>query len=156
MGDPLPRCEFEGQDLIVRREVRLAGHVSAITPAVDEVMTVVREMGCAAGQEYEVEMALREALANAVRHGTRNDATRHVLCCVACDVRRGILLVVRDDGPGFDPRTLPSPIVGQNVFESHGRGIFMINQLMDDVRFEKGGTEIHMRKRSEPPGGDGR
>lgn len=149
MPDPLPSCEFDAHDLIVRRELRLPGHVSAITPAVDEVMAVVREMGCAAGQEHEVEMALREALANAVRHGTLNDPKKEVQCCVACDTRRGILLVVRDGGPGFDPSTLPSPIVGQNVFESHGRGIFMIYQLMDEVRFEKGGAEIRMRK--HPP-----
>ena len=41
---------------------------------------------------------------------------------------------------------MPSPLHGENVFESHGRGIYLINQLMDDVRFEKGGTEIHMKK----------
>jgi len=138
----------------VRREVQLPGHVSAISPAVDEVMTVVRDMGCAAGHEFEVEVALREALANAVRHGTRNDASRPVLCCVACDVGRGILIVVRDDGPGFDPAALPSPIVGEQIFESHGRGIFLINRLMDEVRFERGGTEIHMRK--QPKGAPGK
>jgi len=54
---------------------------------------------------------------------------------------------VRDPGPGFDPRDIPSPTVGQNVFRSHGRGIYLINQLMDEVSFDKGGTEIRMLKR---------
>ena len=63
-----------------------------------------------------------------------------------CDESRGMLIVVRDPGPGFDPQAVPSPLLGQNVFESHGRGIYLINQLMDEVRFEKGGTEIHMKK----------
>ena len=43
---------------------------------------------------------------------------------------------------------VPSPTMGQNVFSEHGRGIYLINQLMDEVRFEKGGTEIHMRKKA--------
>jgi anti-sigma regulatory factor (Ser/Thr protein kinase) len=58
-----------------------------------------------------------------------------------------MLIVVRDPGPGFDPDQIPSPIQGQNLYSTGGRGIYLINQLMDEVRFEKGGTEIHMVKR---------
>ena len=43
---------------------------------------------------------------------------------------------------------MPNPLEGENVFKSSGRGVFLINQLMDEVRFEKGGTEIHMRKKA--------
>lgn len=141
------RCEFDGDALTVRHEIRLPGHVSAITPAVDAVMAVVREMGCAGADETDVELALREALANAVRHGARNDPSREVHCCVACDPERGMLIVVSDNGDGFDPNALPSPLQAENLYETHGRGIYLINRLMDEVRFEKGGTEIHMLKR---------
>ena len=65
---------------------------------------------------------------------------------MGCDPNMGLLIVVRDPGTGFDPNTIPSPVIGQNVFSDHGRGIFLINQLMDEVKFERGGTEIHMRK----------
>ena len=91
--------------------------------------------------------ALREALANAVVHGCKGDPEKKIECCVACDETRGVLIVIRDPGQGFDPDTIPSPIHGQNIFETHGRGIYLINQLMDEVRFERGGTEIHMIKR---------
>jgi serine/threonine-protein kinase RsbW len=57
-----------------------------------------------------------------------------------------MLIVVRDPGPGFDPAGIPNPIVGENIYSNHGRGIYLINQLMDEVRFERGGSEIHMRK----------
>jgi serine/threonine-protein kinase RsbW len=57
-----------------------------------------------------------------------------------------MLIIVRDPGEGFDPSSVPSPVIGQNVFSTHGRGIYLINQLMDEVRYERGGTEIHMRK----------
>jgi serine/threonine-protein kinase RsbW len=66
--------------------------------------------------------------------------------CVACDQMRGLLIVVRDPGPGFDPASIPNPTIGENIFSEHGRGIFLVNQLMDEVYFERGGTEIHMRK----------
>jgi serine/threonine-protein kinase RsbW len=153
----LPHCEFESQDLLVKLDLTLPGDVNAITPFVGRVMKVVHELGCAEGQEFEIELALREALANAIEHGAGNDSSKPIECCVACDRDRGMLIIVRDPGPGFDPAKLPSPVLGQNLFSSGGRGIYLINQLMDEVRFEKGGTEIHMRKRPstgatpEPP-----
>ena len=54
--------------------------------------------------------------------------------------------MVRDPGQGFDPAQIPSPIDEQNVHSEHGRGVFLIHRLMDEVRYERGGTEIHMRK----------
>ena len=109
------------------------------------VRAVVQSMACAVGREREVEIALLEALSNAVIHGCKNDPDKKVECCVACDESRGLLIVIRDPGEGFDPASIPSPVVGQNLFSAHGRGIFLINQLMDEVRYEKGGTEIHMK-----------
>jgi serine/threonine-protein kinase RsbW len=146
---PSSRCEFEASDLIVKVDMTLPADVTAISPVVENVMQIVTEMGCAAGREFEIELALREALANAIEHGSGNDPSKQVECCVACDHARGMLIVVRDPGPGFDPASIPSPIQGQNLFSTGGRGIYLINQLMDDVKFEKGGTEIHMR--TNPP-----
>jgi serine/threonine-protein kinase RsbW len=58
-----------------------------------------------------------------------------------------MLIVVRDPGPGFDPGAIPSPTRGQNLYRHHGRGIYLISQLMDEVSYVRGGTEIWMRKR---------
>jgi serine/threonine-protein kinase RsbW len=151
MSSPaLTRCDFQTEDLLVQVDLTLPADANSITPIVGRVMRIVTEMGCAAGREFEIELALREALANAIEHGSGNDPSKQVECCVACDHARGMLIVVRDPGPGFDPSQIPSPIVGQNLFSTGGRGIYLINQLMDEVRYEKGGTEIHMRTR--PPG----
>jgi len=147
--EPLTRCEFDSSDLLVKIDMQLPGDAEAITPFVQKVMDVVGEMGCAAGREFEIEQALREALNNAIEHGIANGPSKQIQCCVACDHARGMLIVVRDPGPGFDPASIPSPIWGQNIFSTGGRGIYIINQLMDEVRFEKGGTEIHMRMK--PP-----
>ena len=58
-----------------------------------------------------------------------------------------MMIVVRDPGPGFDPDGVPSPLRGKRLHASHGRGIFLINELMDEVEYRRGGTEIWMRKR---------
>jgi serine/threonine-protein kinase RsbW len=145
MAETLPKCEFESKNLILKLQKKMEARVEAIPPFVEGVMKIVQSMGCAAGKEREVEIALLEALANAVVHGAKNDPSKEIECCVACDELRGLLVIIRDPGQGFDPASIPSPVVGQNLFSSHGRGIFMINQLMDEVRYEKGGTEIHMK-----------
>jgi len=146
---PFTHCEFDSSNLLVKLEETLPGDVGAIGPFIERIMAVVHEMGCAAGREFEIEVALWEALSNAIKHGSANDPSKPIQCCVACDRARGMLIVIRDPGPGFDPASIPSPIVGQNIFATGGRGIYLINQLVDEVRFEKGGTEIHMRMK--PP-----
>jgi serine/threonine-protein kinase RsbW len=142
-----PSCDFDPDRLLLRNEFIFAANVWEIPAVVDRIMRTIAEMDCAQGKEFEIEIALREALVNAVVHGCKSDSSKSVQCCVACDQERGVLLVVRDPGPGFDPHSLPDPLMGENLFASHGRGIYLINQLMDEVTFRHGGTEIHMRKR---------
>ncbi len=144
-SEPLIRREFDSGDLLVKLDVTLPADAKAVAPVIESIMAAIKEMGCAAGREFEIELALCEALANAIEHGSAHDPLKQIQCCVACDHTRGMLIVVRDPGPGFDPASIPSPVVGQNLFAAGGRGIYLINQLMDEVRFEKGGTEIHMR-----------
>lgn len=141
-----PGCAFEGKKLKVQLDITITAHVDSISPVVEAILALAREMKCAVGKEFEVETAVRESLANAIRHGCGDDCSKRVECCVACDESRGMLIVVRDPGPGFDPANIASPIVGQNIYSTHGRGIYLINQLMDEVRFERGGREIRMRK----------
>jgi serine/threonine-protein kinase RsbW len=127
-------------------EVTLTADINTISPVVTWAMRLVGEMEYAAGKEYEIEMALREALANAVLHGCKADPSKKIECSVTEDKDRGILIVVRDPGEGFDPAKLPCPTDEQNVFSDHGRGIYLISTLMDEVRYERNGAEIHMRK----------
>jgi serine/threonine-protein kinase RsbW len=127
-------------------EVMLAADVSTISPVVAWVMRLVGEMEYAVGKEFEIEMALREALANAVLHGCKADPRKKIECTVECAEDRGIVIVVRDPGEGFDVAKLPCPTDEQNVFSDHGRGIYLISTLMDEVRYERNGSEIHMRK----------
>jgi serine/threonine-protein kinase RsbW len=142
----LPACEFSIPNLALKLDELIPSEIGAISPIVDKLMRLIKESACAPGREFVVETALREALANAILHGNRQDPRKKVRICCACQAGRGIIIVVRDEGKGFDPARVPSPLMGKNIYSEHGRGIYLINLLMDEVRFERGGTEIHMRK----------
>ena len=146
MPDPI-RCDFDSEELIMSLETTIPAKVQAIGPVVDKILGETRKLGCAADKEFEIRTALHEALANAVVHGAKQDPEQEVEIWVGCDQERGMIIVVRDPGPGFDPKTVPSPLQAQRLYAEHGRGIYLIDQLMDEVRFEEGGTEIWMRKR---------
>ena len=120
--------------------------VRAISRAVDRLMQLLRRAHCIPGDEHDVELALREALANAVIHGNHNDASKRVYIRACAQPGDGVVLAVRDEGAGFDEAQLPDPLADENILSDHGRGIFLMKQFMDDVQFIEGGAEVRMRK----------
>ena len=145
--ESLPEKDFDPDKLHLLLRVTLSADRRTVDPVVQEVMAVVRQTKGIDGKEDAIELALQEALANAVIHGAKEDPSKIVECLVNNDEERGMLIIVRDPGAGFSPEAIPSCTVGENVYSNHGRGIFLINQLMDKVEFRKNGTEIHMVKR---------
>ncbi len=139
--------DFDADKLLLKLQITLNAQQAAVDGVVQNVMKAIHDSGCLTGKEDAIELALSEALSNAVIHGAKLDPTKVVECDIACDQNRSVLIVVRDPGDGFDPAKLPSPVLGENLYSNHGRGVYLINQLMDDVRFFKNGTEIHMIKR---------
>jgi serine/threonine-protein kinase RsbW len=125
----------------------IPSEVKAISPLVDRLMRLIEGSHCITGEEHAVQLALREAVCNAVVHGNRLDAHKlvHVRC--RCKVGQGISLIVSDQGQGFDPRTVPDSVTVETLEAEHGRGIHLMKLAMDEVSFEQRGTEVHMRKR---------
>ncbi len=122
------------------------------TPAsIPRVSEGVRQLlvgkGWSDDELMKVELALDEALANAIRHGCKNDPSKQVQCVVSTDAAGELVIVVRDPGPGFDPANVPNPLQGANLLKPSGRGVFLINELMDKVEFADGGREVVMQKR---------
>jgi anti-sigma regulatory factor (Ser/Thr protein kinase) len=97
----------------------------------------------------KIDLALQEALANGIRHGCKGDPTKSVQCSVTCDENGELMIVVRDPGPGFDLSQVANPLDSENMLKPSGRGVFLINQLMDQVAFADGGREVKMRKRRD-------
>lgn len=120
----------------------------ASIPTVSEgVRQLLIGKGWSDDELMKVELALDEALANAIRHGCRNDPTKQVQCVVSTDAAGELVIVVRDPGPGFDVAKVPNPLQGANLLKPSGRGVFLINELMDKVEFADGGREVVMQKR---------
>ena len=136
---------FTGAPLEVRTWVH--SEIGLISPLVGWLMDLIAATRCVSGKEEYVELALREALCNAMLHGNRLQARKlvHVRC--RCEYREGVYLVISDQGKGFDPKTLPDPLAVENLASEHGRGIHLMKLAMDEVSFEHGGTEVHMRKK---------
>jgi serine/threonine-protein kinase RsbW len=138
---------FESDKLILKLSIQMSADHNAVDSVVQSIMEVVAEMECAGDKETAIELALTEALANAVVHGAKADPSKIIECDVACDENHRMLIVVRDPGEGFDPSNIPNPVMGENLYSNHGRGIYLINQLMDEVKYLKNGTEIQMIKK---------
>ena len=96
----------------------------------------------------DIEIALREALANAAVHGNHEDPGKRVHVRCRCKAEEDVSIVVQDEGHGFDTNAVPDPTSPDTIESSHGRGIYLMKALMDEVRFEQSGTVVYMRKKS--------
>jgi len=129
----------------IQLEFSLRSEFAAISRFVDTLMQLIRKCRWVPGSEEDIEIALREALANAVIHGNHEDPGKQVY--VGCrGGTREVSIVVRDEGEGFDIDEVPDPTAPENIESSHGRGIYLMKTLMDEVRFERGGAVVYMRK----------
>jgi serine/threonine-protein kinase RsbW len=127
-------------------EAWMPSEIKAISPLLDRLMRLIEGSHCVCGEEPSVELALAEALNNAVVHGNRMDRQKLVQVLCHCEVGKGVSIVVTDQGQGFDPKEVPDPTVAENIGNDHGRGIWVMNCMMDEVSFERGGTAVRMRK----------
>jgi serine/threonine-protein kinase RsbW len=126
-------------------ERSLPSEVAAISPFVDRLMVLLRKCGCVPDGESDVEIALREALANAIIHGNHENPGKHVYVRCRCKPDE-VSIAVKDEGQGFDIKKMADPTAPENIESVHGRGIYLMKALMDEVRFEEGGVVVHMRK----------
>jgi serine/threonine-protein kinase RsbW len=132
----------------VELQQALSSKVAAISPFVEQLMRFVLNFRGADGSEIDIEIALREALANAVIHGNGDDSRKSVYVTCRCYMDGEVSVTVRDEGKGFDSSTVLDPTVLENLMFTHGRGIYLMKTLMDEVSFEEGGSVVRMRKNS--------
>jgi serine/threonine-protein kinase RsbW len=98
--------------------------------------------------ELEIETAVREAISNAVIHGNHEDPCKRVHVMCRCHSDGEVRITVRDEGAGFKSDAVPDPTSPENRLSTHGRGIYLMRMLMDEVSFVKGGSVVRMRKKS--------
>jgi serine/threonine-protein kinase RsbW len=130
-------------------ELKLPSRVESIAEATDAVVDAARRMGYSEEALFGIDMAVREAVTNAVLHGNRGDEAVAVEVGVA-DGESGVVVTVRDRGEGFDPEGVADPTAEENLLKASGRGILFMRNFMDDVRWERhpdGGTIVRMTKK---------
>ena len=135
----------------IELQQRLPSKIAAISPFVDRLMQflkmLIKKLRDVDGDEVDIQIALGEALANAVIHGNRENPHKCVYVTCRFSMDGEILLTVRDEGEGFDSRAIPDPTDRHNCLLPNGRGIYLMRALMDEVCFEENGKVVHMRKR---------
>jgi len=120
----------------------------AISSFVNQLMRFILKFRSADGSEIDIETALREALANAVVHGNGENSYKRVYVDCRCYMDGEVSITVRDEGQGFNSEEVANPTTPENLLCTHGRGIYLMKTLMDEVSFEDGGAVVRMRKNS--------
>lgn len=117
-------------------------NIRKIEPYVDEIMRSY----CIAESVYgNILISLTEAVTNAIIHGNAEDENKKVIVCVKDINDKNITFLISDEGSGFDPDKLPDPTAAENILKLGGRGVFLMRQLSDGVRFADEGRTVEMR-----------
>lgn len=89
-------------------------------------------------------VSLTEAVTNAVLHGNQSDCRKKVSICLS-HRQDALSISVSDEGPGFDPNTVPDPTLPDHLECCGGRGLFLMRHLSDECCFKRGGRTVEMR-----------
>jgi len=150
-GAPDSQSPFPGKrsrSSVLEIDSWIRSEVREISPLVDRLMRLIEGSQCVPGKEFDIELALREALENAVVHGNQEDPETKVHIRCRCLPGNELSIVVTDQGKGFDVEKVVGNGITSDPASEHGRGIQLMKAYMDDVHFERGGAEVHMRKRA--------
>lgn len=135
----------------------LPSRIADIEPFVEQLMSFISKFRPPDGSETDIELALQEAISNAVIHGNGEKPYKRVYVVCRCNIDGEVSITVCDQGPGFENCAVPDPTTRENRMCTHGRGIYLMQALMDEVYFEEDGAVVHMRKKpnaSQPHTGD--
>lgn len=127
----------------------LPSHIEAVADAAAAAADFARNCGLAEEAAFGIDMAVREAITNAIVHGNKEDDAKQVEMTLNCS-SRAVEIEVRDQGAGFDPVSVPDPTAAENLMKTSGRGNFLMRSFMDEVEWKnrpEGGTTVRMVKR---------
>jgi serine/threonine-protein kinase RsbW len=139
-ADAPPRCRRAACPLRLR--LFLPNTREALEEAIGRIRILARGCRCPVDVRTNLEIAVREALANAMLHGNAHLPHRRVFLRCYGGPAAGLWIGVRDQGAGFDPEQVPDPRRDDRRELAHGRGLLMMRSLSDGVAFRRGGREV--------------
>ena len=131
-----------------KKEIVIASKIESVDKAVTETTEFAAAAGFGDEAVFAIDMAVREAVANAVKHGNQLDETKPVEISLS-NLNRGFEVTIRDFGEGFDVDGIPDPTNPENLLKANGRGILFMRNFMDEVEWfqhPQGGTIVKMCK----------
>ena len=131
-----------------KKEISLPSRIESVDEAAIEAEKFVRSLGLDDGLVSAVDLAVRESVANAVKHGNVFDEKKNVEIAFVNSPEE-FQITVRDFGKGFDPDEIPDPTNPDNLLKANGRGILFMRSFMDEVFWKKhdeGGMIVTMKK----------
>ena len=138
------------ESLLPFLEERIAFKMPSEFRHLDGVLDYLNErmlrLGIINADNSEVLIALDEAIVNAIKHGNKCDPRKAVLI-VAEFSAEGVRFIVADEGSGFERENVPDPTEPCRLLEPSGRGLLLINHIMDEVLFNQCGNRLEMFKR---------
>lgn len=132
-----------------KREIVLPSRIEAVEEAANIADEFAKSHGYGEEMMYSIDMAVRESLANAVKHGNKFDESKNVILTFF-DGSDGLEITVRDYGTGFLVEDIPDPTDAENLLKTNGRGILFMRSFMDEVEWSNppgGGILVRMLKR---------
>jgi serine/threonine-protein kinase RsbW len=130
-------------------ELKYPSSIEAVGEAAAAVSEYLHRLGISEDVAFGVDMAVREAITNAVVHGNKLDSAKLVEITLAHSPE-GFEIKVHDQGAGFNPSDVPDPTQDENLLKTSGRGIFFMRNFMDLVEWSpgsQGGTNVRMLKK---------
>jgi serine/threonine-protein kinase RsbW len=125
---------------------RMPSRREAVGPAVERVLAAVVEAGLSEEQRHDLAVAAAEALSNAAVHGNRLASDKAVRVIVR--VSGGCAVVeIADHGPGFDRSAVHDPTHPERVLVPGGRGVFLMQRLVDDLEYNGAGNRVRLTLR---------
>ncbi len=131
------------------KELTLPSRIESVDQAAREAEQFAQSAGLDEEFRSAIDMAVRESVANAVKHGNKFDETKQVEIKFS-QLPEGFEVVVRDFGPGFDVDDVPDPTNPDNLLKASGRGILFMRAFMDEVEWSNhtgGGLVVKMLKK---------
>lgn len=139
-----PMSDLAGPGTGFKDNWRIASARDEIESLLQQIMVLLGGHGWDETSIFAVRLALEEGLSNAMRHGNSGDPHRLIQLELSGDYD-GLLAAIEDEGPGYDPASVPDPTADENLTVASGRGLALIRAFMTEVTVVEPGNRLEIR-----------